>query len=137
MNRPQAPRKDLHANQEHSTNMASSPEERKDYKDDTEAQANTGPLGTDPNKPLPPERPYLWVAAQSDHERAELRFSGYEPCYIACIQDVEWQIKRKIQEIDFNTGSPGLASDMAPLLLQYCMYRPYLQQLLTDTTKLS
>ncbi|KAF2170721.1 hypothetical protein M409DRAFT_18695 [Zasmidium cellare ATCC 36951] len=99
--------------------MSSPNEERKDYKNDTEAQVKTGPLGTDPSKPLPPERPYLWTSAHSDHEKAELRFSGFESCYIACIRDAEWQIQRKIQDIDFNTGSPGLASDMAPLLLQY------------------
>lgn len=105
-------------------------EERKDYDKDTEAQAENvkeatpkiGILGTDPDKPLPPERPYLWSSAHADHESGDLKFSGFEPCYIACIRDAEWQIKRKIEEIDFRQGSPpGLAADMAPLLLRYCV----------------
>ncbi|KAK4501455.1 hypothetical protein PRZ48_007264 [Zasmidium cellare] len=113
------PKSSGHFRSAYLVDMDSSNKERKDYKDDTEAQVKIGPLGTDANKPLPPERPFLWTSAEADHEKAELRFSGFESCYIACIRDVEWQITRKIQEIDFKTGSPGLASDMSPLLLQY------------------
>lgn len=76
--------------------------------------------GVQPREPLPDSPPYLWTSSLADHEKQELRFSGFEPCYIACIRDLEWQIKRRIESIHVAEENAGLAADMSSMLLQYC-----------------
>ena len=78
--------------------------------------------GLQPREPLQESPPYLWTNSLADHEKQELRFSGFEPCYIACIKDLEWRIKRKIKSLDVGGENAGLADDMSPMLLQYCQF---------------
>ncbi|CAK4033121.1 VIT family domain-containing [Lecanosticta acicola] len=74
------------------------------------------------DKPLPPTPPFLWTSSHTAYQEQEVRFSAFEPCYIACIKNLEWQLKRKCQKIDISTGGDGdqhLVEEMGPLLLEY------------------
>lgn len=86
--------------------------------------ADTQDKGPKPHSPveekgLPPLNKYLWSSVLTAHEEGETRFSGFEPCYIACIKDLEGQIKAKIQTIDLSKDNAGLTAELSPLLLQY------------------
>ena len=93
-------------------------------KKDPDNDPLVAPYGGKTSQPLPPNPPYLWSSSLSVHEDKELRFSGFEPCYIACIKNIEWQLKRKCQEIDLRSmesnQNSDLAEEMRPLLVKYC-----------------
>lgn len=110
-------------------------EERQDFSQDIEAADKA--QSHRPKEPLPLVRPYLWSSAITDHENKEFRFSGFEPCYLACIKDLEWQIKRKAQTIDTWSDNFGLTEDMAPLLLRYCKRYTFVLTIYTADNKRS
>ena len=97
--------------------------ENGENKNEQELEAGSGKV-TDPPacQRIPHSRPYLWVSGQSNWENGEVRFSGFEPCYIACINDLEWKISRKLQLMEPGGDNPGLVDDMRPLRLEYCKH---------------
>lgn len=93
-------------------------------KDDPDNDPLVALYGGKTSQSLPPSPPFLWSSSLSAHEDKELRFSGFEPCYIACIKNLEWQLKRKCQAIDLKSmesnQNSDLAEEMRPLLVKYC-----------------
>ncbi len=75
----------------------------------------------DDEEKLAANRPYLWTSAKADFDDGKpCEFLGFEPCYTACIKDLEWQILRKIQTLKPAHDNTNLTQEMAPILIQYC-----------------
>lgn len=94
--------------------MSSAAEESKNHTP-SPAQEQQG------DNPLPAVQPYLWTSAAAEYNNGEdCRFAGFEPCYTACIKDLEWRIKCKIDTLRPTYEQPLLAEELAPMLIQYC-----------------
>lgn len=65
------------------------------------------------------DEPSLWIAAQQAHELGELRFSGFEPCYIACIKDLERRISNVLTESVGNGIGVDVRGGIEAMLLQH------------------
>lgn len=68
-----------------------------------------------------PDSISLWSSSQHSHESGELRFSGFEPCLIACIKDLEGRISAILDE-SVENGNNGIPGGISELLLQYSMH---------------
>ncbi|CZT21794.1 uncharacterized protein RCC_07660 [Ramularia collo-cygni] len=66
-----------------------------------------------------PEKPSIWASSQKAHEAGEIRFSGFEPCYIACIKDLEHRISTKLEDSVGNGNGVDLPNGLEELLLRY------------------
>lgn len=67
-----------------------------------------------------PEKSSLWTSSSEAHDSGELRFLGFEPCYVACIKDLESRIKLLLEKSVGNGNGVSVPSGLEELLLRYC-----------------
>lgn len=67
-----------------------------------------------------PEKGSIWSSSQEAHEAEELRFTGFEPCYIACIKNLEHQISTVLEQSVGNGNGVEVPSGVEDMLLRYC-----------------
>lgn len=68
-----------------------------------------------------PEKISLWSSSQAAHEAEEVRFAGFEPCYIACIKDLELRISNILEDSVGNGNGVDVPNGLEELLLRYCI----------------
>lgn len=75
-----------------------------------------------------PEKSSIWTSSSTAYDSEQIHFSGFEPCFVTCIKDLELRISTLLEKCVGNGNGVEIPSGLEELLMRYCKRLAYESQ---------